>query len=352
MTDNRTDTRKNNYMNKILRLFIMSLMVCISMTAKVYTPDNVPVATEFYDSIDFTAVSNPDKILSQAEVDSLNDMLWRLREIVGVQGLVVCVSETDPDDPYEFTMGVAKKYGVGGKSNTGFVVMLATVSRSYSILTGEGMEKYLTDALCSQIERHYMVPLLKEQKWGSALIAGVQKIEGVVTGDEATIEELMSAEDYEDDGSGMLGLLVFGGGIAGLIGLSRHQAKKKRKCPNCGKYHFGMARRNIEMPAAVMGENGKKILPRAKITDTYLCPDCQHQVDKVYNGNREDYKAGVYDGTKGDWGFSEMFLAAAAREAARRRRMSSSSSSRGSSRSSRSTFGGGRFGGGGASGRF
>lgn len=364
------------------RLFFLILTTVIAFgmaMAEPYTPDNLPVSTVFTDSLDYKAVSNPDGILTGSEVDYLNSVLYSLRTQHGVQGLVVCVKETDPDDPYTFALAVARKYGVGGKQSRGFILLLSTVSRGYSILTGDAMEKFLTDADCSTIERNTMLPLLKEEKWGEAVCATVNVIAEVCRG-EVELNAIGEDDDL-DDGDIYAGLLAIGGLFAGFGGLGYYISRKEKECPKCKKHNYGMKKRQVVikddnnatltkhqmerktkaiaalLAGAEVGNSHSfkksvtlrdaRLVP-IEVTDTYTCPDCKYVKTNKYVTTADKYYIGDFDGTgKYKWGD----IAAAAAAAASSDYGFGGGSSGGGS-SYHSTFGGGSFSGGGASGRF
>ena len=84
-------------------------------------------------------VSNPDGVLSSQAVMTVDKMLYSLEKEKGIETVVAVVKQIEGDDPYQFGMNIARKYGVGSKSQrTGLIIVLATEDRSYQILTGNG----------------------------------------------------------------------------------------------------------------------------------------------------------------------------------------------------------------------
>lgn len=314
-----------------------------------YTVDKLPVSTQYIDSLDFNAVCNPDNILTAAQVDTLNTILWSLHEEQQVQGLVIAIKESDPDDPYEFSMQVARKYGVGGKNSTGFVMLVTTEQRGYQIITGDGMEKFLTDAQCSTIGRRVMVPCFKEGEWGSGLIAGVKIIDGICKGEV----ELNAAPDDEDE-EGDLGtaLLCIFGPIGALGGYAYYSSRKSRECPKCKKHNYRMLKRTVSKLSEDTEDTSAEDNKQVRVVDFFECPDCKYQHEKTYLSTTDNFYLGTFDGTgKLGWG---VVAAAAAASSGHRHRGGGfgGSSSHSSGPSFHSTFGGGSFSGGGAGGRF
>ncbi len=243
-------------MKRILSFFVVALCaVCTFATA--WRPETLPVPKNTNDSTQVSYVSNPDGVLTAVEVANINDIMFRLEKNQGVRGLIIAVKEIDPDDPYEFTIGVGNLHGIGGKSNTGFIIMVASVSRAYEIMPGEGMEKFLTDAECSTIGRNEMVPLLKEGKWGEAVLAGLNKVAAICNGEE----ELTPDKDDEEGGSNFF--LWVGGGIAGLIGLGAYNGRKKRECPKCKKHNCKIKLRHTVLAADEEGAPSEQVIEEA-----------------------------------------------------------------------------------------
>ena len=169
-------------MKQILFYILFSLFTCLTICAEPYTPESLP---NVFDRT--TRVANPDGLLSQAAVDSINSMLLSL-DSHEVQCIVVVVNNIKGDDPYEFAMGLGRRFGVGGEKNLGIVLVLATDDRSYEMITGDGMEKFLPDIICHRIQEHPMVPLLKKSDWDGAMVATVRAIKGYLEEDPEIME--------------------------------------------------------------------------------------------------------------------------------------------------------------------
>ncbi len=228
-------------MKKRILSLLAVFMLSVCVWADAWTPQTLPVPANTTDSTKVSYVSNPDGVLSQADVDQLNRIFFVMERDKGVRGLVIAVEEINPDDPYEFTLAVANKHGIGGTTNTGIVVMVATVSRAVSILTGDGMEKFITDAQCSHIRRNIMTPLLKEGKWGEGILAASEKISAVVTGQE----ELNPEEDEAEGDSDVL--MWMGLGVCGMVGAGVYARRKSRECPKCKKHNYALKLRQVAL---------------------------------------------------------------------------------------------------------
>lgn len=221
------------------RLFLsLALMVLtLWVAAKSYNVQNLPALNNT------TRVANPDNILSPATVDSINSMLLTF-DRHKVQCLIAVVERIDNDDPYDFAIGLGRRFGVGGKSSQGVVIVLATLDRSYQIVTGSGMEKFLPDAICKRIEMKALVPYLKEGKWDNGMTATVKMMCQYLEKDPEVMEQTRSDENEEFDETffmiaGIIIILIFLCAIA----LAFYSEYKSRCCPKCGKHQFRVTHR-------------------------------------------------------------------------------------------------------------
>ncbi len=258
-------------MKGFITLLIFTMLHFVAM-AKPYNPDNLPVDLH-PQSPSYTC--NPDNILSPATVDSLNTMLYALEKAKGVKTLVIVVADIEGDDPYEFSIGVGNKYGVGSKQNTGLIVTLATEDRCYYILTGEGLEKHLPDAICKRVENRVMVPRLKKGDWNGAMTATVHALKGILEGNEELVNEYSGEGDDEAAMVLIITMLVI---VGGFLLFAQVVARQAKKCPNCGKYKLKII-------------SNKTFTDKQGIRHTntiLLCQNCGKQVNREKKEDAND----------------------------------------------------------------
>lgn len=302
---------------KRLYTFLLLTLCTLALWAKPWSAESLPPLDNT------TRVSNPDGVLNQWAIDSINTMLLSVDKH-NVQCLVVVVKNIENDDPYEFAIGLGRRFGVGGKKNLGVVIVLASDDRSYQIVTGDGMEKFLPDAICARIENRAMLPYLREGDWDNAMVAAIKMMKGYLDEEPEIMEQLRGEDDdcEDDDISWFLGLLFFGG-IAFLFVSAIISAIIESKCPKCGKHK-------------VKTVSSKKLEEKngwIYYLETRKCTACQHTFTKKT-------KHAVH--TNSSTGGSRYYGGGSSRS------YSSSSHSSGGF----SSFGGGSFSGGGAGGRF
>lgn len=104
-------------------LFIAAAFLPLNSVAEKWKPETLPMV---FLQNDHRFVCNPDGVLSDTAVARADSILYALYKQQGVQTVVAAVKQLDGDDPYEFGMALARKYGIGNKQSTGLIVILAT----------------------------------------------------------------------------------------------------------------------------------------------------------------------------------------------------------------------------------
>lgn len=234
--------------------------------AGTYTTDNLPMV---YLQDRTRHVVNPDNILSPQAVQLMDSLLYRLETEKGVQSVVAVVERIEGGDCYEFAITLGNKWGVGNKQNSGLIILLSTEDRCYQILTGEGLEGTLPDAICRRIENRKMVPFLKTGEWDRAMTETVTAVCGIIQGDMSLTPT--GTDEQETDGS----LLWFIVPVL-LIGMfvSWYSNRKRSTCPHCGKHP-------LHRITSVIQTDRLNGIEHHKVY--YRCPHCGHTVCRSHD---------------------------------------------------------------------
>ncbi len=279
-------------------------------TIHAWTVDELPMP-QLINSLNYTV--NPDEAMSSEDVDTLDVISYALRDQFGIEMVCVCVGRVAGGDVYAWGDSLFTKYGFGKKgTDNGLLVVISVVDREWRIFPGKGLEGILPDAVCNRIGNRVMLPYLKEQQWGRAMVAAAKVVYGILKEAPEYAEFTNFEEESDDDLSGALGVI-------GALGLGMGAAAYfgRKKCPRCKAFMKTQSRTLISHIGAVK-----------TYEVTYVCPKCGNVLTTTEKVNIADSAA------------------AAAAGAASSRSWSSGGGFRGGS------FGGGSFGGGGAGGRF
>lgn len=115
---------------------------------------------------------------------SLESKLVAYNNTTTNQIAVVLLPTTNGDDISDFSIKLFNKWGIGSnaKKDNGVLILLAIEDRKVFIVTGRGIEDVLPDIRCKHIIEEDMKPFLKKGDYDGAVGAGVEKIQGYLTG--------------------------------------------------------------------------------------------------------------------------------------------------------------------------
>ena len=100
--------------------------------------------------------------------------------------VVVTMPDIEGYEYNEYATLLYEKWGIGKKGEDKGVLIFVTVKeRKMRIETGYGVEGILPDGLCGEIRDQYMVPFLKENKYGEGLLNGTIAVAQVIEKAEA-----------------------------------------------------------------------------------------------------------------------------------------------------------------------
>ena len=163
--------------------------------ATYWNAENIPIpyltdATQY--------VSNPDYVLAQTTVDSMNIILDRLNKDLEIESVVIVVNHIENDDPYRMAQDVGNKYGVG-RGDRGLIIVCGYEDHSLNMSPGRELEADLTDAECHRLEQHYAVPAMKAEKPDSGMLYLVKATYALLEKKEMPQMTPLMSQDNDDD---------------------------------------------------------------------------------------------------------------------------------------------------------
>ncbi|MEO7837275.1 MAG: TPM domain-containing protein [Acidimicrobiales bacterium] len=147
----------------------------------------------------------PDDVETQ-----VNAALEDYQRRSGNQVAVAVVRTTDRRSLEDYTIDLAREWGVGTKGeDNGVVLLIAVEDRKLRIEVGRGLEGTLTDLQSGRIIRERLVPLLRKGDVGGAVAQGTAAIRQELGDTEVGQLPPVAEEEPGSGGGGSVGPLVF-----------------------------------------------------------------------------------------------------------------------------------------------
>ena len=152
-------------------------------------------------------VSNPDEILTIAEVTLLDSIIQEVQDSSKAEIAVIMLQSIGESVPKTFATELFNHWGVGNaETDNGLLILFVMDQRRIEFEVGYGTEQILPDAKCYDIQQEFMVPQFKESNYGQGIIDGVQEIVTIIMGraeeiipDESSSASTNYSNDYSDD---------------------------------------------------------------------------------------------------------------------------------------------------------
>lgn len=184
------------------KLLYLGLIVCFLLlsVSLVFADDAYPKpkgrVNDFADILPVELESMLEENLREYEIKTTNEIA------------VVTVSSLNGLSIEDYTMGLAEEWKVGkkGKDN-GVIVLVAPNEKAVRIEVGYGLESVLTDAETKMVIETKMIPLFKKGDYGSAILAGVKKIEDVIG--YLTPEEIEQQKKEQEENNRAVTAILF-----------------------------------------------------------------------------------------------------------------------------------------------
>ena len=139
--------------------------------------------------------------LANEDIDRIAQLINAERQKKSFQIGVLMISTLGSDDSLEeYSLKVARQWGVGDKKKSnGVLLLIAKNDRKMRIEVGNGMEGSLTDARASQIIRNTIAPKFRSGDYAGGVEAGVKRIIDVAEG--------RNLSDNDIDGESVVSML-------------------------------------------------------------------------------------------------------------------------------------------------
>ena len=128
----------------------------------------IPLPVPFNPIVDNANVIDPET-RKKLEAIYLN-----LKERADVEFAVATVDTTGDLDIFDYSLAVYRGWGIGSKTNDGFLLLVAIKDRKYYTQVGYHLEGDLNDGLVGAIQRERLVPAFKRGSYSQGIYETVQ----------------------------------------------------------------------------------------------------------------------------------------------------------------------------------
>lgn len=123
--------------------------------------------------------------LTADQQQALANQLLAYEKAKGSQVMVLIVPTTQPEDIAQYSIRVAEAWKIGrAKQDDGVLLLVAKQDRKVRIEVGRGLEGAIPDIYAKRIISESISPLFKQGDFNGGILAGVEKITGLIAGEQ------------------------------------------------------------------------------------------------------------------------------------------------------------------------
>jgi len=121
--------------------------------------------------VPFTPIVDNAHVIDSETKQRLEQIYRDLKERGNIEYAVLTVDTTGDRDIYDFSLAVARGWGIGAKDGdkAGFLLVVAIQDRKYFTQVSRHLEGDLPDGLVGQIQRQRLVPQFKRQNYSGGI---------------------------------------------------------------------------------------------------------------------------------------------------------------------------------------
>lgn len=122
----------------------------------------------------FTPIVDNANVIDAATRTNLESIYLNLKQRADIEFAVATVDSTGGRDIFEYSLDVYRGWGIGSKTNDGFLLLVAVKDRKYYTQVGYHLEGDLNDGVVGEIQRKYLVPQFKKGNYSQGIYDTVQ----------------------------------------------------------------------------------------------------------------------------------------------------------------------------------
>lgn len=127
--------------------------------------------------------------LKSSEKVELENYLRSINETTKVQIALLTINSLEGDSIEDYSIKVAQMWKLGdAKENSGAILIISKEDKKIRIEVGYGLEKDLTDAVCSKVINKIIAPSFKRENYYEGISEGLHAIVGYALKDESLIK--------------------------------------------------------------------------------------------------------------------------------------------------------------------
>ncbi len=186
----------------------LSLLVVIVATCGIVVTNNVMADWVKVPELS-SRVTDLTQTLSVNEKVALESTLENLEKNKGSQLAILIVNTTAPEAIEDYSMRVVDKWKLGRKNvDDGVLLLIAMQDKKMRIEVGYGLEGAIPDIAAGRIINEYISPAFRNGEYYSGIVAGVNKIIGLINGE--ALPPPSSSQGKSSDAAGpLLFFLIF-----------------------------------------------------------------------------------------------------------------------------------------------
>lgn len=189
----KPDLRLRQHFGVVALLFLLTPAAVYAQTTP-KSPVPLPVP--------FTPIVDNANVIDAATRERLESIYRNLKERADIEYAVLTVPTTGEQDIFDFSLAVARGWGIGpkGGDKAGLLLVVAIEDRKYFTQVSDHLEGDLPDSLVGIIQRERLVPEFRRQNYSAGILNTIQAYVATLAQKRGfSVEGIDQSFAYRDD---------------------------------------------------------------------------------------------------------------------------------------------------------